>query len=174
MSFNIESVTIKHMKNIIVAYDQKRGIGASDDLLWLRDLPNDLQHFKDLTTNNAIIMGRKTYDSIGRPLPKRQNIVISRSASEIEGVTIVPSLNAAYSVVEPGKEAFVIGGGQIYELAIHTTDRIYATEVGAIFPQANVFFPAIDMSVWHETSRVHHKADERNLYDYDFVVYEHR
>lgn len=162
------------MKSILVAYDKNLGIGAKNDLLWQRDLPADLRRFKELTTNNAIIMGRKTYESIGRPLPNRQNIVISRSPDTIEGATVVDSLHAAYEAVEPGKETFVIGGGQIYSLAIDTVDRIYATEVDALFDEADIFFPLIDDDVWEETNRAHHDSDERNLYNYDFVTFDRR
>ncbi len=160
------------MKNIVVAYDQSHGIGAVNDLLWQRDLPADLRHFKGLTTGQAVIMGRKTYDSIGHPLPDRQNIVISRSSRVIEGVTTVGSLEEAYAAVDADKEPFVIGGGEIYWLALPEADRIFATEVMATFPQATVFFPALDLTEWFEVSRVHHTADKRNLYDFDFVIYE--
>lgn len=162
------------MKSILVAYDKSYGIGAANYLLWRRDLPADLKHFKELTTGNVIVMGRKTYDSIGRPLPNRQNIVISREESTIEGVTVVHSLDEAYAVSEPGKEIFVIGGGQIYALAIDSVDSIYATEVDAKFPQAEIFFPKIDTAIWKETMREHHEADERNKYAFDFVVYDRR
>ena len=158
------------MKTIIVAYDKNRGIGADNDLLWQRDLPADLKHFKESTMDGAIIMGSKTYESIGRPLPGRQNIVISRQPLTIEGVTVVNSIDAAYEAVEPGREAFVIGGGQIYTLALDTVNRILATEVDASFPQADVFFPPIGES-WQEMSREHHEADERNKYAFDFVTY---
>lgn len=160
------------MKNILVAYDQKRGIGAEGDLLWQRDLPADLRHFKDLTTGHAIIMGRKTFDSIGHPLPHRQNIVISRQPRTIDGVTVVSSLDEAYAAVDHGKKPYVIGGGEIYRLALPDADRIFATEVKATFDQATVFFPPIDMTEWFEVSRAHHQADKRNLYDFDFVIYE--
>jgi dihydrofolate reductase len=160
------------MKNLIVAYDQNRGIGASGDLLWQRDLPADLRRFRDLTTGNAIIMGRKTYDSIGQPLPHRQNIVISRQPRIIEGAIVVGSLEEAYAAVDPDKEPFIIGGGEIYWLALPDADRIFATEVNATFPQATVFFPTIDLTEWFEVSRIHHPADHRNKYDFDFVIYE--
>lgn len=162
------------MKSILVAYDKNLGVGANNDLLWQRDLPADLQRFKDLTTGNAIIMGRKTFESIGRPLPNRQNIVISRTSDPIEGVTLVDSLSAAYDAVEADRETFVIGGGQIYALAMDSVDRIFATEVDAVFDNADIFFPAIDKTLWQETNRAHHDADERNLYSYDFVTYERR
>lgn len=160
------------MKSILVAYDRNYGIGAHNDLLWHRDLPADLKRFKELTTNNAIIMGRKTYESIGRPLPHRQNIVISREPLVIEGALVVDSLQAAYDGVEPGRSTFVIGGGQIYALAFDTIDRIFATEVDAVFSEATIFFPLIDKQQWHEVDRTHHEADERNAYAYDFVTYE--
>lgn len=160
------------MKTIVVAYDKNRGIGAANDLLWQRDLPDDLKHFKEVTMGGAIIMGRKTFESIGRPLPGRQNIVISRDGRlPINGAAVATSLDAAYAMAEPGREVYVIGGGQIYALAIDTVDRIFATEVNASFDAADVFFPAIDMSEWQETERVHHEADERNRYAFDFVTY---
>ena len=162
------------MKTIIVAYDKHFGIGANNDLLWQRDLPADLKHFKDITTGNAIIMGFNTYRSIGRPLPGRQNIVISDRKELIEGFEVVGNLQEAYEIVGPDKEIFVIGGGQIYVLAMDTVDRILATEVDAIFDQATIFFPEIDLAKWREISREKHLADELNLYNYDFVTYERR
>lgn len=159
---------------MVVAYDKKRGIGTANGLLWQRNLSADMGRFKALTTGNAIIMGRKTFDSIGRVLPNRQNIVISRQAISIDGATVVNSLEAAYDAVDPDKETMVIGGGEIYRLALPSVDRIYATEVDATFDNAEVFFPEIDMTVWHETSREHHEADERNSYNYDFVIYDRR
>lgn len=162
------------MKNILVAYDKNHGIGAENDLLWQRGLPADLLHFKNLTLGHPIIMGRKTYDSIGRPLPNRHNIVISRQNKSIDGVTVVGSLAAAYKAAEGDDEVFVIGGGEIYKWALDSVDRIYATEVDATFDNATVFFPALDMTKWRETSRVRNTMDERNLYNYDFVIYERR
>lgn len=159
------------MKSIVVAYDKNRGIGAANDLLWQRDLPADLQRFKELTTGNAIIMGRKTFESIGRALPNRQNIVISRGALNAVGVTVAHGLDEAYEAVEPGKEAFVIGGGQIYAQALDTVDRVYATEVDAEFPQADIFFPPLEEARWQEAEREYHPADERNKYDFDTAVY---
>jgi len=156
------------MKYMVVAYDRRRGIGADNDLLWQRDLPADLKRFKRLTTGGSIIMGRKTYESIGRPLPERQNIVVSRTASPIAGVEVVDSLPAAYALAR--HDVFIIGGGSIFAQALPDTDVIYATEVAAEFPQADVFFPVLGRG-WRETDRVHHEADERNRYAYDFVTY---
>lgn len=158
------------MKSIIVAYDKRNGIGAANDLLWKNDLPADLRHFKNITTGSTIIMGRKTYESIGRPLPNRQNIVITSSMSLIDGVDVVRNLDEAFDIAE-GPDAFVIGGGQIYKIAIDRVDRIYATEVQGEF-KAEVFFPVIDKTVWKEISRERHEKDTENKYDYDYVIYE--
>ncbi len=159
------------MKAIVVAYDQKRGIGADNDLLWGRDLPADLAHFKELTMGKTIVMGRKTFESIGRPLPGRQNIVVSRGGVAADGVTTVASLDEAYAAAE--NDVMVIGGGQIYAQALEDVDILYATEVDAIFSAATVFFPRIDANNWREVVREHHEADERNKYAYDFVTYAH-
>lgn len=163
------------MISILVAYDHKNGIGADNELLWQRDMPADLRRFKELTTGNAVIMGWKTYESIGRPLPNRQNIVMSRSARDAaEGVEIVGSLEEAYTAVEPGRETFVIGGGQVYAQALDSADRVLATEVDAVFDEATVFFPVLDMTIWKEAAREHHDADEHNKYPYDYVTYERK
>lgn len=119
-------------------------------------------------------MGYKTYQSIGRALPGRQNILISHDNKPIEGFTVVESLEAAYESVQPGKQVYVIGGGKVYADAINSVDRILATEVDAIFSHATIFSPAIDSSKWVETSRTKHQADDKNLYDYDFVTYERK
>lgn len=157
------------MKYIVVAYDRNRGIGANNDLLWQRDLPADLKRFKQLTTGGSIIMGRKTFESIGRALPERQNIVVSHAPVEADGIETADSLPAAYALAR--HEIFVIGGGSIFEQALPDTDVVYATEVDASFPQATVFFPPLGPE-WHETDRVRHEADEKNKYAYDFVTYE--
>lgn len=153
-----------------MAYDRNRGIGADNDLLWMRDLPADLKHFKMLTTGKSVIMGRKTFESIGeKPLPNRQNIVLSRTATGVEKVLTAGSLEAAYAIAQ--FPIFVIGGESVFREALPETDTIYATEVDADFPQATVFFPEIDTSVWQETARERHEADEKNKYAFDFVVY---
>jgi dihydrofolate reductase len=162
------------MKAIIVAYDRNYGIGANNDLLWKKDLPADLKHFKEFTTNNAVIMGHSTFNSIGKALPSRQNIVISHQNMSIDNVQIVDSLQKAYDLVEPSKDAFIIGGGQIYHLAFDKVDQIFATEIDATFKQATVFFPAVDLAQWREISREKHIADDYNLYNYDFVTYQRR
>ena len=158
------------MKRIIVAYDRNRGIGAANDLLWLRDLPADLKHFKEVTTGSAVIMGKNTYDSIGHPLPNRENIVLSRSAESIDGVKVVASLEEAYEAATT-PDIYIIGGGQVYALALPTVDEVYATEVQDVFPAAEIFFPELDSNIWYEASREHHEADEKNKYAFDFIIY---
>jgi len=154
----------------VVAMDKNNGIGADNDLLWQRDLPADLAHFKELTTGKTIVMGRKTFESIGRALPNRQNIVVSRQPLHYEDVTHASSLDEAYALAS--HDICVIGGGQIYTQALEDMDVLYVTDVDAEFTQASVFFPEINEQQWHETSREHHDADERNKYSFDFVVYE--
>lgn len=158
------------MKSIVVAYDKKRGIGAENDLLWQRDLPTDLRHLRKLTIGKSIVMGRKTFESIGsKPLPDRQNIVVSRTPTGVPGVITAGSLQAAYAMAQ--YPIVVFGGASVYQEALPDVDTIYATEVDAEFPQATVFFPEIDMNEWEEVSREHHEADEKNKYDFDFVEY---
>lgn len=157
------------MKAIVVAIDKNNGIGADNDLLWQRNLPADLAHFKQLTTGGSIIMGRNTFDSIGRPLPNRENIVVSHRPTGVPGVLTAASLASAYALAR--YPIFIIGGGKIYQDAIDDADVLYVTEVQESFPQATVFFPKIDAAIWKETARDHHDADDSNTYAFDFVEY---
>lgn len=156
------------MKSIVVAYDKQRGIGAHNDLLWQRDLPADLKHFKELTMGGSLIMGRNTYESIGRALPGRENIVVTHRPLSAVDVIAVDSLAAAYAAAHGNQ--FIIGGGQIYEQALADVDVVYATEVAETFPAAEVFFPPLGAG-WREAAREQHTADDRNKYGYDFVTY---
>ena len=153
---------------MVVAYDRQRGIGANNDLLWQRDLPADLAHFKQLTMGNSIVMGRKTFESIGRALPGRENIVVSHHSIDAVDVIAVKSLQDAYAAAHGN--IMIIGGQSIFEQALPDTDLIYATEVDAAFQQATVFFPELDEH-WSEAAREHHGKDERNAFNYDFVTY---
>ena len=157
------------MKYIIVAYDKNRLIGANNSLLWQGDMAADMRHFRELTTGNVVIMGRKTYESIGKPLPNRQNIVITRQPLKIDGVQIVSSIEQAYEQAESGKDIFVIGGGQVYEQSISTVEQILATEIDATF-QGDTYFPVLPND-WYEISRDDHQSDDKNKYNYSFVVY---
>jgi dihydrofolate reductase len=136
----------------------------------MRDLPDDLAYFKRMTKGTTVIMGRNTFDSMGKPLPDRENIVLSSLPVGISGVLTATSLKSAYELAR--YPIFVIGGGKVYADAINDMDRLYVTEVDAEFPQATVFFPTIDLTLWHETNREHHTADERNKYAFDFVTYD--
>lgn len=158
------------MKSIVVAYDSHRGIGASNDLLWQRDLPADLAHFKQLTMGGSLIMGRNTFESIGRALPGRENIVVTHRPLDVVDVIAVNSLAAAYEKAHGNQ--FIIGGGQIYNQSLADADVVYATEVHEVFP-AEVFFPELGDD-WHEVAREAHPADGRNKYAYDFVTYARR
>lgn len=155
---------------MIVGYDRNRAIGVGGKLPWEGQLKSDMRHVRDLTTGNAIIMGRKTFDSIGRALPKRQNIVITHRPFEAENITVVDSLDNAYDAVEDGRDAYIFGGSHIYELALPTVEQIDATEIDAETEGADVFFPALG-NEWYEVSREHHDADDDNAYPFDFVTY---
>ena len=158
------------MKYIIVGYDRKRAIGAHGQLPWAGKMKTDMRRVKELTTGNAIIMGRNTYDSIGRPLPKRQNIVVTHRPFTADGVTVVDSLEAAYAAVEAGRDSYIFGGSQIYKQALDDVDQVLATEIVALFEGTDTFFPNLD-DQWHELSREHHEADELNEFAFDFVTY---
>lgn len=158
-------------KNIIAAYDKNRVIGHEGDMPWRGSLPADLIRFKELTIGHAVIMGRHTYDSIGRPLSNRRNIVISKQANlDIPGCDVANSLEDAYALGAEEEELFIIGGAKIYHLAMPTADRLLVTEIDAEF-EGDTFFPEIPQE-WHETGREHHQADEVNLHNYTFIEYE--
>jgi dihydrofolate reductase len=160
------------MKAIVVAYGKNHEIGADNDMPWHNSLKDDLKHFRELTTGSTVIVGRKTFDSFGgRPLPDRENIVVTRSNEEIDGVKVARSLAEAYKLAS-SRNIYVIGGGQIYSEAIKDMDILYATEVNAEFDNGTVFFPEIDSTIWREVARVHQPADERNRYSFDLVKYE--
>lgn len=154
----------------IAAMDENRVIGANNQLPW--HLPADLQHFKALTTGHPILMGRKTYESIGRPLPNRLNIIMTRDTNyQAAGCEVVHSITAALVVAkeQQAKEIFIIGGAEIYQQLMPHTQRIYLTIVHHAFT-GDTFFPAIDMSIWQEIQRERHEADTNNLYAYTFIT----
>lgn len=159
-------------KAIVVAYDKNRAIGQGGDLPWGRSLPADLAQFKWLTKGSDVIMGRKTFESIGsRPLPERENIVISSRPTGVKGVLTAMNLPSALALSR--YPVFIIGGAQVYgdALKMPEIDTIYATEIDASFSDTDTFFPELDMTAWQEVSRVHHPADTENKYDFDFVIY---
>ena len=161
---------------LVAAVAANRALGKDNQLLW--HLPNDLHFFKRTTLNHPIVMGRKTYDSIGRPLPKRLNIVISRQVDlTIAGCVVVPTLNEAVALASQPEhqpegvspEVFIIGGAQIYAAALPLAHRLVLTEVKRDF-EADVFFPEWHRSNWQEVMRESHH-DETSGLDYDFVDY---
>mgnify|MGYP003587705593 CR=1 FL=1 len=156
-------------KALIVAYGRNGEIGAHGDLPWGRNLPGDLAQFKRRTTGGSIIMGRRTFESIGkRPLPDRENIVVSSTPAGVSGVLTALSLESAYALAR--YPIFIIGGARLYRAALPTVDVIYATEVDATFPDADTFFPKLS-GEWQEVAREHHQADEKNAYSFDVVEY---
>ncbi len=156
---------------IIVARSKNGVIGKDGDLPW--HLSEDLKRFKSLTTDHAIIMGRKTWDSIGRPLPNRQNIVITRdSTKKFEGATSVPTLAAALEIVEPHRNPFIIGGSEIYRLALDVTQTIEMTLIDAEV-DGDAFFPDLNPNEWEETKRSL-QLDEKTQLSYAFITYQRK
>ena len=156
-------------KSLIVAYGRNREIGANGDLPWGRGLSSDLAEFKKRTLGGSVIMGRKTFESIGRQaLPERENIVISSTPTGVPGVLTAVDLDSAYALAR--YPIFIIGGAKVYESALPGLDVIYATEVDGDFPTADTFFSKLS-SEWHEVSRVRHEQDEKNAYSFDMIEY---
>lgn len=144
--------------SIIVAMSSNRVIGVNNSLPW--HLSEDLKHFKTLTTGHTIIMGRKTYESIGKPLPNRRNIVISRNLNAFYGgVEVVHSLEDAFSTSSNDEEVFIIGGSNIYEQSLHLVEHLYITEIKKAF-EGDAFFPEIDKSLWTESARETHTSSD--------------
>jgi dihydrofolate reductase len=153
---------------IIVATDSQRGIGINNTLPWR--LPEDLAFFKKMTSGHPIIMGRKTFDSIGRPLPNRRNIVVTRNPEwQHDGVETALSVPAALALADDA-EVFIIGGAQIFAEALPHTQRLIITEIDKAF-ECDTFFPPIDKKEWKEVSREKHHS-EANQCDFAFVIYE--
>lgn len=159
------------MTTIVVAMGEKNEIGFKNQLLW--HLPKDLKHFKDITSGHPVIMGRKTYESIGKPLPNRTNIVISRKKDWFEeGILIVGSIKEAVKFAKKIDEnVFIIGGGNIYEQTMEIVDKLEVTLVKADL-EADTFFPKINEKIWKKTDEICHEKDEKNQFDFCFQTYE--
>jgi len=156
--------------SIIAALARNLTIGLDNAMPWR--LPEDLKRFRRLTIGHAVIMGRKTFESIGSPLTGRNNIVISRSREwSCSGCTVVHTLESALEAVEVSREAFVIGGAQIYALALPHARRLHMTEIERDF-EGDAFFPEFDRSLWREVSRERHASGGADGFDYAFVEYE--
>jgi dihydrofolate reductase len=151
------------MITIIVAYDKNRGIGKDNTLVWKQSA--DLKRFKELTSNKTVVMGRKTFNSIGKPLPNRKNIVLSRNNLEIPGVENINDINQIKDT-----DYIVIGGSEIYKLFIDSADEILATLIHCEI-DADCYFPQIDMNFWSIQNQEFYKKDEKNQYDYTFIKF---
>jgi dihydrofolate reductase len=154
--------------SLVAALDRNRLIGADDRLPWR--LPADLAHFKRITLGKPILMGRRTFESIGRPLPERHNIVVSRDpAFQAQGCTVARSIEAGLAAAGAAPEVMVIGGASIYAQCLARAGRMYLTRIDADF-EGDTFFPAWDPREWREVERRAFEPDERNAYRYRFEV----
>lgn len=155
------------MRYAIVAHDLNLAIGGGNDLLW--HLPNDLKFFKEKTRGFPIIMGRKTFDSLGRPLPGRRNMVVTRQPNwSAEGVEVFATVEDALAALE-GADGFIVGGGEIYRLALPLVDVLYVTLVHTEISGADTWFPEY-RDRFTEVAREDHPADERHAFPYSFVT----
>ena len=160
------------MLSIIVAKAKNNIIGKDNKLVW--SLPADLKHFKELTTGHKIIMGRKTFESLGRILPERKHIIFSQNPDfkvKDENVEVVHSLLQIQELIEGEEEAFVIGGAMIYNFLMPYVKKMYVTQIDQEF-EGDAFFPVISENVWKEVSREKGTKDEANNLDYEFITYE--
>ncbi len=160
----------KPIIQLIVAYSANRAIGRDNALPWR--LPADLAHFKRVTLGQPIVMGRNTWESLGRPLPGRPNLVISRNPQyRAAGASVYPTLQAALAACQDAERICIIGGEQIFQQALPLADEIVATEVHAQV-DGDTFFPSIDPAAWQETERL--PQAEENGYAFDFVAYQRK
>ncbi len=179
------------MISLIAAIGKNNELGKNNTLLWY--LPADMKHFKEITSGHPVIMGRKTFESIGRPLPNRKNIIITRDKNYLRpadiktladrhDVDVAHSLEEAIKLTSPrspllnkerglGREVFIIGGAEIYKQAIDLADKLYITHIEAENKNADAFFPEIIPVVWNETTHEEHKKDNKNPFNYTFSVY---
>ena len=157
------------MITIIAAIGKNGELGKDNDLIW--HLPNDLKRFKKVTAGHHVIMGRKTFESLGKPLPNRTNIVITRNNNfQADGCIIVNSLQQAIDAAKSDLNPHILGGAEIYKQAIEIADILDITHVDTTL-EADAFFPSIDTSIWQEVSREDHQSDEKHPFNYSFVTY---
>jgi dihydrofolate reductase len=154
--------------SIIVAYDKNRGIGKNNTLPWR--LKDDLKFFKETTSRKPVIMGRKTYESIGKPLPNRRNIILSQQNIKIEGCEVYSSIEYALDQVQSVPEVFVIGGGNIYQQTLSRANSLYITKVDTIV-DADAFFPEWDETKFEMFSSQHFEKSEKNEFDFDIEIW---
>jgi dihydrofolate reductase len=154
--------------NIIVAVAKNNAIGKNNNLLW--HIKEDLVYFKKTTLGATVVMGRKTFESIGKPLPGRRNVVVSKTMNEIEGIEIFRSIDQAIGSCSSNEEVFIIGGGEIYKQSISLVQRIFLTIVDVNIPDADTFFPELDMSQWREVFREDHSRGVSFEQPFSFIV----
>lgn len=158
--------------SIIVAMAENRVIGVQNRLPW--NLPGDMQWFRSHTLGKPVLMGRKTYESIGKPLPQRTNIVITRDASyRAEGCIVVHSIEEALAAAQPAEEAMILGGASFYEQLLPQSGRLYLTLVHAQIA-GDAWFPEFDWDEWTLVERQDRDADDRNPYPYSFLILERK
>jgi dihydrofolate reductase len=155
---------------IIAAVGENDAIGMNNELIW--HLSDDLKHFKNLTKDHCMIMGRKTFESFPKPLPNRTHIVITRQQNYKvpEGVIVVQTIEDALDAAKDDKQPFVIGGGEIYKLAMPLAHKIELTRVHASF-EGDTFFPKIDKTIWKEVNKTFHEKDDKHDYPFSFITY---
>ena len=154
---------------LIAAVAENYALGKNNDLLW--HLPLDFKRFKEITSGHYIIMGRKTFESFPRPLPKRTHVIITRQKDfKYEGCVVAQDLEKAIAICPKNEDLFIIGGGEIYAQSIHLVDQLDITRVHHSF-DADVYFPEIDPEVWELTSETFNPKDEKHLFDYTFQKY---
>ena len=157
------------MLSIIAAVAQNNIIGKDNKLVW--HMPADLRYFKNTTMGHTMIMGRKTFESFGKPLPGRRSIVVTRQKDwHYEGVEVTHSLEEAIELAPKDKEVFIVGGAEIYRQALPLCDKMYLTVIHHDF-EGDTAFPAVDFNEWELVSDIRHTADEKNKYDYSFRQY---
>ena len=162
------------MISIISAIGINNEIGKKNELLW--NLPADMKHFRKITSGHTVIMGQKTFESIGRLLPNRRNVILTQDKNlKQEGAEIIYSLDELDKLLKetsrPEEENFVIGGGMIYKLFIEKANKLYITRVDAEFLGADTYFPEIDKNIWQEIKNEKHPKDDLNKYNLEFVEY---
>jgi dihydrofolate reductase len=158
---------VNALVSIVVAMDERNAIGRAGGLPWR--LPEDLKHFKALTLGKPVVMGRRTWNSIGKPLPGRHNVVVTRQPGlSLHGATVVGSLEQAFVAAGDVPEVCVIGGAEVYRAALPVTDALHVTRVHATL-DADTFFPPLEPADWIEVAREEHAADERHAWAYSFL-----
>ena len=162
------------MLSIVVAISENNVIGKNNKLLW--HIPEDMKRFKELTTGHTIIMGRKTFESIGKVLPDRRHIILTRDSEYVvnnENVDIVNDINELDSYIDETEENFIIGGAIIYNQLIKRADKVYMTKIHKVF-DGDAYFPKLSETEWKEVERKHGLKNEKNPYDYEYITYVRR